>query len=369
MLSPVAILLAIAGLLFILSQYGGRLAARSALVWWLALGLFMLSAIYPQAFRPIASIFGVKLVSNLVLASMIIFLAYQVLEQISVTTRQIRSHRLLVSRLAVEDFLTRSSAQPGTREKGKFRALVVLPCFNEEASLPAVTAQLNALTGHDAFDINYCIIDDGSSDGSRAFLREQAPRNHACHLTNIGVAGVLMTGFDIGIRLDVDYIIQCDADGQHPVAFIPEFLTRAHAAQCDLFVGSRFYNDPDDSGAKDQQATTSLRRLGALMILGVLRLFGSATAISDPTSGFRVYSKKLCCNALRQMPDDYPEPELLALTAVWGGTVKETRVQMTPRSGGTSSIAGLGTIIYMVKVVTALLGLRLRSLRRTKLSL
>ncbi len=373
MLSPVTAVLAIASLLFILSQFGGRLAARSALVWWLALGMFMLSAIFPQAFRPIADLLGIKLVSNLVMASMIVFLTYQVIEQISTTTKQLRGHRLLVSRLAVEDFMSRSHYNPNSNNnlsgQKKYRALVVLPCYNEQASLPQVTAQLNALASNSDFDIDYCIIDDGSQDASRSILRQESPRNYACHMTNIGVAGVLMTGFQIGIRLDVDYIIQCDSDGQHPINFIPEFLAGAHAANSDLFVGSRFLDDPNAPHSNDLTATTPLRRLGALMILAVLRLFGAATAISDPTSGYRVYSKNLFRSALTLMPDEYPEPELLALTSVWGGSVKETRVEMTPRSGGTSSISGLGTVTYMVKVVTALLGLRLRSLRRAKPSL
>ena len=373
MISPVTALLAIASLLFILSQFGGRLAARSALVWWLALGMFMLSAIFPAAFRPIADLLGIKLVSNLVMASMIVFLTYQVLEQLSVTTKQLRGHRLLVSRLAVEEFMSRSSYQPNPDgnlgHQKKYRALVVLPCYNEQASIPQVTAQLNSLTSKPDFDIDYCIIDDGSQDASRSILLRESPLNHACHLTNIGVAGVLMTGFQIGIRLDVDYIIQCDSDGQHPIGFIPEFLARAHTASSDLFVGSRFLDDPGAPGHKDLTATTPLRRIGALLILAVLRLFGSATAISDPTSGFRVYSKKLVRRAVTQMPDEYPEPELLALTSVWGGSVKETRVEMTPRSGGISSISGLGSVTFMVKVVAALLGLRLRSWHRAKPSL
>jgi len=369
MLSPVTALLGIACLIFILSQFGGRLAARSALVWWLALGLFMLSALIPQAFRPIADLLGIKLVSNLVMASMIVFLTYQMIEQISVTTKQLRGHRLLVSRLAVEDFFTRNSPSYSPDKGRECSVLVVLPCYNEETSLPQVIEQLNELSSNSDFDIDYCIIDDGSNDQSRNILSGSSPLNHACHMTNIGVAGVLMTGFQIGVRLDVDYIVQCDSDGQHPVSFIPEFLSRARAAKVELFVGSRFLDEPDSSGHDDLIATTALRRLGALMILAVLRLFGAATAITDPTSGFRVYSKNLYRSALSQMPDEYPEPELLALTAVWGGTVKETRVEMTPRSGGTSSIAGLGTIRYMIKVVTALLGLRLRSLRGAKPSL
>ena len=111
-------------------------------------------------------------------------------------------------------------------------------------------------------------------------------------------------------------------------------------------------------------ATSASRRFGALVILTVLRLFGTGAAVSDPTSGFRVFSRRLSDHALSFMPDEYPEPEMLALAVLHGGVVAETGVTMVPRTVGRSSIGGLGVIRYMVKVITALLGLRLRSFNR-----
>jgi hypothetical protein len=64
------------------------------------------------------------------------------------------------------------------------------------------------------------------------------------------------------------------------------------------------------------------------------------------------------------MPDDYPEPESIALLAVTNAVIAEYPTPMQPRSGGQSSIAAFGAVQYMIKVISAMLGLRLRTLMR-----
>ncbi len=360
MISPLIAVLAVAALGLTLSQFGGRLAARNAVVWWLGLGFFMLSAVVPELLRPIADLLGIKLISNFVLATMIVFLLYNMIEQTSTSTRQARNHRQLVSRLAVQEYIRKREDLRSTGTDGQIRILIVLPCFNEAGSLPRIVADLKNLSRDPAFDFNYCIINDGSTDASDIILQDMAPRNHVSHLVNIGVAGALMTGFKIAHVGNYDYVVQCDSDGQHPIPFIPDFVKRASACAADLFIGSRFASD-DGKTTGDRAATTTWRRLGSLMIRGVLLLFGRSATVTDPTSGFRVFTRRFCEIALLQMPDEYPEPELLALAAVSGGKIAETKVLMTPRTAGRSSILGLQVFYYMVKVITALLGLRLRT--------
>jgi len=66
------------------------------------------------------------------------------------------------------------------------------------------------------------------------------------------------------------------------------------------------------------------------------------------------------------MPDEYPEPEAIALVARSRLRIEETHVAMLPRTLGTSSISGLKNARFMTKVTTALLGLRLRTLFRDR---
>jgi hypothetical protein len=62
------------------------------------------------------------------------------------------------------------------------------------------------------------------------------------------------------------------------------------------------------------------------------------------------------------MPDEYPEPETVALARREGLKLVEYGVSMNARTSGKSMISGMKTAIFMYKVLTALLGLRLRTL-------
>jgi hypothetical protein len=87
----------------------------------------------------------------------------------------------------------------------------------------------------------------------------------------------------------------------------------------------------------------------------------SGVTVTDPTSGFRVYSKRAIARFAEQYPDDYPEPEALFWCARNKLKVGEFPVVMHARQGGQSSIRYLKTIYYMLKVSLAILIDRIRS--------
>jgi glycosyltransferase involved in cell wall biosynthesis len=214
------------------------------------------------------------------------------------------------------------------------------------------------------FGCDYCIVDDGSTDRTWKILADLAPRCSVRHGANVGVAGALLTGFKVADQAGYAYVVQCDGDGQHAPGDIPRMLREASTRDVDLVIGSRF-----DSAAKghgfELDSTTRIRRLGAQVVNAVLALFGRTARVHDPTSGFRVYSARAVRTLMRVMPDDYPEPESIAILALRGLRIAEVPVQMARRTKGQSSLAGLRSIRYMIKVTSALTGLRLRSLLRT----
>ena len=354
-MSPLLIFVAVVAMVGMLAQFGGRIAARNATIWWLIAGFMMLSAIVPQALRPIADALGIEFISNLVLASMIVFLLYQTMEMVGDHTAQGRKLRRLVCRTAADRFVDRGP-RPEAGERP--RVLVILPCYEEEAALAETLAAMAAIESED-LAIDWCVVNDGSLDRTAEILDRDAPANHTDHLANTGVAGVLLTGFEIGARLGVDHVVQCDADGQHPFERIPELVHAAREKKADLMIGSR-----NVGGGGLDPSTTPLRRFGGTVIGMTLKLFGLGVPVSDPTSGFRVYSRRAIAHLVRAMPDDYPEPESIAVLALDGQTIAEHPVRMKPRETGQSSISSLGAARFMVKVVSAMLGLRLRSLFR-----
>jgi hypothetical protein len=178
----------------------------------------------------------------------------------------------------------------------------------------------------------------------------------------MGVSGALMTGMLIAEDCDVDFAVQCDADGQHPVEVIPDLIEVALRDGIDMLIASRFARAPlhvSERGDSHDHSTTLLRRAGSIVLVVALRVLFPGIRMTDPTSGFRVYSRTAIRVFLENMPERFPEPEMIAIATGSQLRVGEVRVPMARRQGGTSSIAGLGGALYMVKVLSALLGYRL----------
>jgi glycosyltransferase involved in cell wall biosynthesis len=324
------------------------------------IGFFLITAaIDPQIYRPITDLFGIHLVSNFVLGTMILFLFFQVIGLTVEHSNLARKQRRLVATLAAEEFVQKFQNRPRNIQYEEPQALVVLPCYNEEASLDKTIDLLQEhIKQAGPLSISFCIVNDGSADGSQSILEARCPRHYVSHKTNIGVGGVLLTGFEIADKLGIPYVIQCDSDGQHPIQEIPQLLQFTKEYELDLLIGSRFSMLSKDSAS----STTPLRILGIIAIRIVLRFFGRRARIADPTSGFRVYSAEARKILKTLMPDDYPEPESIAILALNGSYIREYPVVMSPRETGSSSLQGFNSIRFMVKVTSALLGLRLRTL-------
>lgn len=105
------------------------------------------------------------------------------------------------------------------------RLSVVVPCFNEEASVDrlhsAVTLAVQAL----AADVEIVFVDDGSDDGTLAALRELAARDSSVKYTslsrNFGKEAAMLAGLE---RATGDAIVIMDADLQHPPHLLPRMV-------------------------------------------------------------------------------------------------------------------------------------------------
>lgn len=125
-------------------------------------------------------------------------------------------------------------------------------------------------------------------------------------------------------------------------------MTPIEEGKADLVVGSRF------KGKNDGFKSSFMRRLGINILSGVLKM-ASTNKIEDVTSGFRAAGKNVISLFASYYPDDYPEPESLALAARKGLAVVEVPVSMQERTGGVSSIKRMDSVYYMIKVTFAIL--------------
>lgn len=119
---------------------------------------------------------------------------------------------------------------PGGVSVGDVRYSVVVPAFNEEASLGALVEDLTWLMGELDGPAEVIIVDDGSKDGTYAVARaaeERDPRFRAVQLSrNFGHQMALTAGL---ARSRGDAVITMDADRQHPVATVLQMVQHWHA--------------------------------------------------------------------------------------------------------------------------------------------
>jgi glycosyltransferase involved in cell wall biosynthesis len=114
---------------------------------------------------------------------------------------------------------------------------VVVPCYNEQESLPELFEKLEATMREMKCDYEYIFVDDGSTDRTIAVLRlmrETSPRvNVISFRRNQGKSAALNVGFHAA---DGDYVVTIDADLQDDPAEIPALLRKIDAG-ADLVSG------------------------------------------------------------------------------------------------------------------------------------
>ncbi|MBF0484772.1 MAG: hypothetical protein HQL25_08730 [Candidatus Omnitrophica bacterium] len=115
-----------------------------------------------------------------------------------------------------------------------------------------------------------------------------------------------------------------------------------------MSIGSRFLND--QKGFR----SSFTRRIGINFFVGLIG-FLTGQKITDPTSGFRAFDKKLIAIFAQYYPQDFPEPEAIAVASRYKAVIQEVPVVMRKRGSGKSSIRDVKALYYMIKVTFAIL--------------
>jgi glycosyltransferase involved in cell wall biosynthesis len=226
------------------------------------------------------------------------------------------------------------------------RILLIIPCFNEEASIGDLLKEIAAVNA----DYHTLVIDDGSSDSTSAVASGNSQVVRL--IVNLGIGGAVQTGLKYAARNAYDFCIQIDGDGQHDPREIKTLLDAYGQHPHNIVIGSRFIH-------KTGFRSTISRRLGSKLIALALNCLFAGGRISDPTSGMRLLDRRAIEFFARRYPLDFPEPISLAWAMRSGLTISETAVEMRARETGESSIDGFKPLTYMIRVVGYILLARL----------
>jgi glycosyltransferase involved in cell wall biosynthesis len=224
------------------------------------------------------------------------------------------------------------------------KILVIIPAYNEEKNIAHVIKSLK----NQKLNLDCIVINDGSKDNTQQAAEETGLATVIDLPSNLGIGGAVQTGFKYALYNNYSYAIQFDGDGQHLASEIPKLLAPLKNNEYDACIGSRF---------KEKTLgfqSTFMRRFG-IKIFEVLSNILIQKKITDSTSGFRAYNKECIAFLAANYPTDYPEPETVILLGKNNFNVTEVSVEMAERQGGESSISGLKSAYYMIKVSLSML--------------
>ena len=160
------------------------------------------------------------------------------------------------------------------------KLIIQIPCFNEAQTLPPTVATLpRTISGVE--EIEYLVIDDGSSDGTPEVAR-RCGVHHVISIRHMGLAAAFAAGLEASVRLGADVIVNTDADNQYQSQDIVLLLEPILAGRAELVVGDRGVGEL----AEFSPLKRRLQRLGSWVISQA-----AGVPTPDATSGFRAITR------------------------------------------------------------------------------
>lgn len=222
------------------------------------------------------------------------------------------------------------------------KTLIIVPAYNEEGNIENVIQRIRGASS----DYDIVVINDCSKDRTKE--KAEAMGVPVISLpVNLGIGGAVQTGFLYAYYNGYDVALQLDGDGQHNPEYVKDLIAPIGNGEADVVIGSRFIQ-------KKGFQSHWLRRVGIRMFQ-VLNNVLLRQNITDSTSGFRAYNAKAVALLQRLYPSDFPEPEALFILKRCGFHIVEIPVEMNSREAGVSSISGVKSLYYMIKVTTSII--------------
>jgi glycosyltransferase involved in cell wall biosynthesis len=219
---------------------------------------------------------------------------------------------------------------------------VVIPAFNEAASIATVVSGLSAA----AHWREILVIDDGSSDNTGAQASAAGARVIR-HPYNKGNGAAVKTGIRDATGT---FVLIADADGQHQPADAARLVSQLDAY--DLVVGAR--SSRTHAGLARRLGNASLN-----WIAGYL----AQQRIPDLTSGFRAARRECLVEFLHLLPNGFSTPTTTTLAFMKAGYSVRFEPVDAARRQGASNIRlgsdGVQFLLILLKVITIFSPLRI----------
>jgi glycosyltransferase involved in cell wall biosynthesis len=200
------------------------------------------------------------------------------------------------------------------------RGSIVVPVYNEQATVAAALERIRAAIVSKPIEI--IVVDDGSTDGTSALLRELEPRidKLVVHPRNMGKGAAVRSGLGAASGEAVGIL---DADLEYDPTDLVAMFETIWAQGADAVLGFR---SQDSMGSQ-----RPLQRLANLAISAAFRAIYSAE-VKDVECCLKAFRADLVAASELTEPDFRIEIELAALLCRRAGRLAQVPVRYSPRS-------------------------------------
>ena len=219
----------------------------------------------------------------------------------------------------------------------KIKLSVIVPVFNEAATIESVLATLQKELEQLAVEYEIITVDDASGDNSRQIIEKNPAVKLVSHPYNKGYGASLKTG---AAQARYDWLLFFDGDGQHKAEYIKDFLAYAH--DHDIIIGCR-------NGYKGPW----LRQPGK-KILHWIANYLAEQKIPDLNCGLRLIKKEPFLKYLHLFPNGFSLSTTSTLAFFKEGlNVKYVPITIEKRRGqSTVKISdGFKTIMLIIRLI------------------
>ena len=216
---------------------------------------------------------------------------------------------------------------------------IVLPAYNEAESLPEALEQCGEFIKQvRELDVEVLVVDDGSSDGTAALIKELSttrPWLRAIrHSVNSGYGAALKTGF---AGANGRLVFYTDSDNQFDILELREILPLIEGA--DLVAGFRVYRfDP-------------LTRLVVSWVYNRLVRVLFRVPVRDVDCSFKLMRRERLDRLVLISDDFFIDTEIVARARKWNWRIKEVGVRHYPRRKGKTTVDA-GDIPRTLRVIS-----------------
>lgn len=167
------------------------------------------------------------------------------------------------------------------------RVSIIIPTFNEEKNIVELLDRIHAVLPPAGIPYECIVVDDGSSDATRALVRSRAEGGRPVQLiardTERGLASAMIAGYRAARG---PYLAAMDADLAHDPAYLPEMIRFLDDGRADMVIGSRYLPGSRFEGKPFMNKLASI--VGQTLIQIIL-----GVTVRDTSNNFRVFRRQV----------------------------------------------------------------------------